>query len=122
MGIGTTVQTAVQAAFDVLDDMLTVVTYRAKSSGSATYNTTTGAVSESYTDYSVSGLLVRYQAKEIDNLAIQPTDQKLLIPVLDLSPTPKLNDVVVISSVSWQVVNFGKDPASAMWVIQLRLP
>jgi len=122
MGIGATVQSAVQSAFTVMDDMLTTVTYRAKSSGSATYNTTTGAVSESYTDYSVDGLLVRYQSQEVDNVAIQPTDQKLLVPALDLTPTPKLNDIVVISSVSWQVINFSKDPAGAMYIIQLRLP
>jgi len=122
MGIGTTVQTAVQAAFDILDDMLTTVTYRSKSSGSATYNTTTGAVSESYTSYSVAGLLVRYQSQEIDNVVIQPTDQKLLVPALDLAVVPKLNDVVVIGSVNWQVMNFSKDPAAAMYIIQIRLP
>lgn len=118
MGLKATIQSAVQSAFIAFGDIRTSVSYISK--GTATYNPTTGAVTSTDVTITISGILADYEINEIDNEAIILTDRKIMIPTADLSVTPKIEDTITISSITWQVINVGVDPADAMWTLQLR--
>jgi hypothetical protein len=77
------------------------VTYRQVSSG--TYNATTGAITETATDYSIKGVLEDVNKSEVNEL-VQANDKRLIIAAADLSITPSTADRIVISSVSHQII------------------
>jgi hypothetical protein len=77
------------------------VTYRQVSSG--TYNSTTGAITETATDYSIKGVLEDVNKSEVNEL-VQANDKRLIIAAADLSITPSTADRIVISSVSHQII------------------
>lgn len=109
---------AAQIIFTAMDDVKITVTYRVKTSS---YNTSTGKVTISHTDYVITNCIrVYFTAKEIDGLAIKPEDFKLLIPVDDLPVTPKIDDYVLIDSKNHNIIHYEKDPADAVWTIQVR--
>ena len=120
MGLQDAFKKAAQAAFTAAGDIKVSSTYRSYTSGSSTYDPAIGAVTAPYTDYTVSLIFTNYLAKEIDGSSILPTDQKAMIPVDDLTPTPKLNDVIIKNSVTWHIVNIAKDAADALYTFQIR--
>lgn len=115
-------QKAAEKAFAAAGDLRTTVTYRSKNSGSATYTPSTGAVSDSYSSYTIKVILADYTITERDGKTVLSTDRKAIIPVSKLTPTPKTNDIIVIDDVSWDVVGYKKDPADALYTIQIRKP
>jgi len=120
MGLKEVIQGTVKnAVFPALGNLKTTVTYRSK--GVVSY--VGGVVSSGDTDYTITNaVLVDFTTFEIDNVTILSTDRKLLIPSGSLTPTPKLTDSVVISSVEWQIHNMEIDPAEACWIFQIRKP
>lgn len=68
-----------------------------------TYNTTTGAITESTSDTTVRGVLQDINAREVNEL-IQAGDKRLMIAAADLAAAPSTADRVVISSVSHQII------------------
>jgi hypothetical protein len=77
------------------------LTYRRVASG--TYNATTGAVTETTTDYSLRGVLEDVNKREVNEL-IQANDKRLILAAADLAVTPNTADRVVISTVSHQII------------------
>ena len=77
------------------------VTVRIVTGGS--YNTTTGAITESESDSTVKGVLSDVSLREVNEL-IQAGDKRLLIAAAAVSTAPKTKDRVVISSVVHQVI------------------
>ena len=77
------------------------VTVRIVTGGS--YNTTTGAITESETDSTVKGVLSDVSLREVNEL-IQAGDKRLLIAAAAVSTAPETKDRVVISSVAHQVI------------------
>jgi hypothetical protein len=77
------------------------VTVRIVTGGS--YNTTTGAITESESDSTVKGVLSDISLKEVNEL-IQAGDKRLLIAAAAVGTAPKTKDRVVISSVVHQVI------------------
>jgi hypothetical protein len=77
------------------------VTVRIVTGGS--YNTTTGAITESESDSTVKGVLSDISLKEVNEL-IQAGDKRLLIAAAAVSTAPETKDRVVISSVVHQVI------------------
>ena len=67
------------------------------------YNTTTGAITESESDSTVKGVLSDISLKEVNEL-IQAGDKRLLIAAAAVSTAPETKDRVVISSVVHQVI------------------
>jgi hypothetical protein len=121
MGLKSVFQNAAKTIFTAFDDIPISVTYVSK--GDSTYNVATGvAVPSSETEYTVDGILEDYTAVEIDDITILSTDQKFLIPQLNLSPTPREQDEIVIDSITWQVIDIETDPAEALWIMQIRKP
>ena len=77
------------------------VTVRIVTGGS--YNTTTGAITESESDSTVKGVLSDISLKEVNEL-IQAGDKRLLIAAAAVDTAPETKDRVVISSVVHQVI------------------
>jgi hypothetical protein len=77
------------------------LTYRRVASG--TYNATTGAITETTTDYTVRGVLEDVNKREVNEL-IQASDKRLILAAADLAVTPNTADRVVISTVSHQII------------------
>jgi hypothetical protein len=77
------------------------VTVRIVTGGS--YNTTTGAITESESDSTVKGVLSDVSLKEVNEL-IQAGDKRLLIAAAAVGTAPETKDRVVISSVVHQVI------------------
>ena len=77
------------------------LTYRQVSSGA--YNATTGAITETTTDYTVRGVLEDVNKREVNEL-IQANDKRLILAAADLAVTPNTADRVVISTVSHQII------------------
>lgn len=121
MGLRETMQQAAVTAFNIAGNIKESVSYRSKTSN-PTYNPTTGAVSDPYTDYTVSMIFTKTKKEEIDNQAIMSNDEWALIPQLNLTPTPKENDLIIRNSISYNIVKIGTDPAGALWKLLIRRP
>lgn len=128
MGMKGAFKAAARAAFAAAGDIVTTVTYI--SNNGSSYDTSTGSVTPSTTSYTgIDAIPDSYSTREITNQpdisrsgnrAILPDDKKLYILVDDLTPTPKENDTVILSSENWTVIGKYKDPADALWQLQIR--
>ncbi|MHC5213943.1 MAG: hypothetical protein ACYSOO_05085 [Planctomycetota bacterium] len=80
-------------------------------------------VTEDDTSYTISGYLLEYTTEEVDDVAVLKTDRRLLMKVQAYPLiTPKIGDEITIDGEIWRVKNRYKDPADAIWDIQMRLP
>ena len=77
------------------------VTIQSVSLGS--YNPTTGTATETITSETVKGVLEDVNASEVNDL-VRGDDKKLTVAASALSAVPGLDDKVVISSVTHQIV------------------
>ena len=68
-----------------------------------TYNTTTGAVTETESDTAIKGVVQDVSLREVNEL-IQAGDKRLIVAATDLATTPETKDRVVISSVVHQII------------------
>jgi len=120
MGLAEDIQSAVSSGMKSLGTIRKQVTYH--STGTITYNTTTGQSVESG-DTDIENLDVTftsYKLEEIDGNIIHKEDKKALIPKLDLSVVPKETDYILHGSVRWDVQSKKIDPAEALWILQVR--
>ena len=67
------------------------------------YNTTTGAITETESDTTVKGVLSDVSLKEVNEL-IQAGDKRLLIAAAAVTTAPETKDRIVISSVVHQII------------------
>ena len=98
MALATSLQ---KVASQVIKKFGGTVTYRQVAGSS--YNTTTGAVTETETDTVIKGVLDVVNKQEVNEL-VQATDKKLIIAAADLTITPNLADRAVISGTVHQIV------------------
>ncbi len=77
------------------------VTFRSVASSS--YNTTTGAITETNTDTSIRGVLEDINLREVNEL-IEATDKKIQIAAASLSSTPTTKDKVIVGSVTYSII------------------
>jgi len=68
-----------------------------------TYNATTGTAVESVTTQTIKGVLENVNASEVNDL-VRGDDKKLTVAASALSAVPGLDDKVLISSVTHQIV------------------
>lgn len=122
MGLKDTIQKAAQTALKVVDDITVSVTF--ESVGSTSYDASSGIPTSTDSGHMVSMIFGAYSQQEIVQHQLRPTDVKATIAQLDLPVTPKMDDevwnVVANVTVAYDVVNIGKDPADAIWVLGLR--
>lgn len=67
------------------------------------YNTTTGAITESESDTTIKGVLSDVSLREVNEL-IQAGDKRLLIAASAVTTAPETKDRIVISSVVHQII------------------
>lgn len=122
MGLRDTFKDAALTAFNAVGDVAVSANYHAHAS--STYDTSAGTNVAAFT--TVAGVKVIFevfQLAKIDGTIIQPEDKLALIPVRHLSAiTPKLEDKLVVSGVTWAVKNVQADPAEAVYSLQVRRP
>jgi len=112
---------ATVTAFNALADIPESATYRSMDDDQAAYNPATGTVTEDYTDYTVSFVFTDPKSFETSNSSvIQSSDVWALVPTTNLTPTPKLIDVIIRADVEWNVIDIRPDPAGALWKILIR--
>lgn len=132
MGLQAAIQAATQAAFNPINDLLTAATYVVTSDQDDNYDPESGEVSDNTDSYSINVLLTDIQASEFEtakemkltkdpNLLLNNT-KKVMIPTLDLTPTPKVEDQITIEDVNWEVFRVAQDPAGALWELYIRKP
>ena len=122
MGLADVVQKAAKTAFKIIGNIPLICSYASK--GIAIYVPATGTYTSTDVDYAgLSILFEDYLSEEITAAGgvILATDQKASIPNLNLTPTPKITDVITDSnSQKWTVEAVGIDPARALWIFQTR--
>ena len=120
-------------AFNTFGNVQQACTYRSKTSASPTYTPSSGEVVDTYTDIPTTMIFTSFRSDEISNPGsnitnedtlneIRKTDMKAIVPSRRLPVTPKMNDIVILSSESWEVISVKQDPAGALWTFQLRKP
>ena len=77
------------------------VTIRQVTAGS--YNSTTGAITESTSDTTIKGVVSNIARNEVNDL-IESQDKRLTISAGDLTFAPTTKDRVVISSVEFKII------------------
>jgi hypothetical protein len=120
MGLQQLVKDAVVMAFDVIAD-LEKVTFNYKESDPS-YNETTGVVTDTESSCPVKMIISRWNAKQIDNLSILPTDMKAIMPVSKLSVTPNRHCTVTRNGIELDIEDIQTDPMEGAWIFQLRQP
>ena len=122
MGLADVIQKAAKTAFKVIGNIPLICSYSSK--GTATYVPAKGAYISAEINYAGLAILFEdYVAEEITAAGgvILATDQKASIPNLNLTPTPKIKDVITDSNnKKWTIENVGIDPARALWIFQVR--
>ena len=119
MSIKSVFKSAAQTIFTAFGDIPLSSTYT--SVGKKELRVHTGKVTSTDTDYtSVNIIYTKYSKSEIDGVNILSSHVKALIPFENLTPTPKKSDKITDSNGEvWGVVDWNKDPADALWIIQL---
>ncbi len=91
-----------KAASKTLSKLGGDVTIRQVTAGS--YNTTTGAITESTSDTTIKGALSNVSRNQVNDL-IESQDKILTISAGDLTFVPTTKDRVVISSVEFKIIS-----------------
>tara|TARA_R100001086_G_scaffold35601_1_gene16120 strand:+ start:121 stop:474 length:354 start_codon:yes stop_codon:yes gene_type:complete len=91
-----------KAASKTLSKLGGDVTIRQVTAGS--YNTTTGAITESTSDTTIKGVLDNVSRSQVNDL-IESQDKILTISANDLTFVPTTKDRVVISSVEFKIIS-----------------
>lgn len=119
MGLKETIASAVSAGFTALGNLIETVTYKAQ--GVSLYDTSTGTFTRVETSFSVSGIFVEYEKKEIDGAIVKVYDQKFLFQQALLTVKPKITDRLLrTDGRHWEVMAVAEDPAHATWELQMR--
>lgn len=121
MGLRNVAQKAAQSGIKAIGDLAVDAKYR--SFDSSTMNATTGKPVLRYHDYEdIKVTFANIHQRLVDGEHIRPEDRRVLIAKLDLSPTPKVRDVIERNSdrSTFEVKNVNTDPAEALWDLQVR--
>lgn len=112
---------AAAGAFNAIGDVAEAATLRR---AEVTYNTATGSGSTVNTDYQISqAVFTKFENFEVDKVMILSTDIKMLVQQSELTITPNIaSDIIIRASKYHNIVRVSQDPASVLWIIQLRAP
>lgn len=94
-------QSLEKVAGNVIDALGADVTIRYVTAGS--YNTTTGAITETTSDTAIKGVVQAISQREVNDL-IQASDKRLIVAAKELATAPETKDRVVISTVVHQII------------------
>ena len=94
-------QSLEKVAGNVIDALGADVTIRYVTAG--TYNTTTGAITETTSDTAIKGVVEAISQREVNDL-VQASDKRLIVAAKELATAPETKDRVVISTVVHQII------------------
>ncbi len=119
MGLAGTIRKAVDSGFKSLGDLKKTVSHIR--TGSPVYDPDTGGETGTVetTQSNIEAVVTSYKNFEINGSQIVAGDRKVLIPVNSLTVGPVVNDKIEFDGVRYQVKNVGKDPADALYIIQV---
>lgn len=120
MGLKTAIQSATKAGVVALGDLKKPCIYIQVKPGA--YDATVGAESDITNKITLANdiTLVRFKKSEVDDEEVLKTDWKGLVLQSDLHFRPNKGDRLEIERRIYRVVEFSEDPASALWIIQIR--
>lgn len=115
MGLRDDIQADVAEAFDAdLSDA--VRDFNGSREEAGEYDPATGETTTTLVEYEGRGVFGGYDAQEIDGQHILQTDRKLTALQNEVTGTPEVGDDVN----GFEVMHVGQDPASSIWILQLR--
>lgn len=128
MGMRDEIQQELAAAFDAEDELSDAVdTFTCTRKVLVSSNPVTGV--DQYNEYVYSGrgvLFGSYLKDMVKPIDYRATDSKAMLLQNEVVSSggvlvePDVNDIWVIKGGNYRVVSYGKDPADATWVAQLR--
>ena len=118
MALQTTIQNAAASAKSATLNLWSDVTFKAIAKSS--YDTATGAVTNTITSSSIKSLIEEYTESQVDGENVKISDLKATILQTDLSGTPDTTDILTYSSKDYDIIKVKQDPANAIWELQLR--
>jgi len=104
---------AAKSLFTVFSDCAESVTY--KSAGSATYDPSTGTVTEAATAVSLKAISLSTNQRDRLGDHVNDARQLFLILAADLGVTPKIGDLIVVGTITKKVVDVLSDPIKCVW-------
>ena len=133
MGLLDAIQAATKAAFAPIEDITVSVNYLSMADQVDSYVPASGIIHSTATTYSGINMLmtdisseemttIRDRYRDNDANLNLSTTKKMLVPALDLTPTPRVGDKLTISSVNWDIFDVETDPATALWTLFVRKP
>lgn len=101
----------------LLDATLTVVT-----PGTRTVGNLTGGTQPTTTTHTAKGFLEDYEDAQVDGTIVQRGDRACILIANSIAPTaiPTTGDRVNIESEDFNIVNVKRDPAAAIYTMQVR--
>ena len=119
MSIGVKIKRSVAKAFDKLSDAQTSIIYTHV--GTASYDPSTGAVTNSEVQYTVDGLLTRFKSEELESGEVHARDRKFTVLQDKLGFEPNFGaDYVTIDGIDYVILNGTQDPYKIIWSMHLR--
>lgn len=121
MGLAESVRGAVKAGFKALGNIAVSATYKRWTTAGTT-DSMGGYGAATYTDTTITGLKSGYSSREVaaSGGLISPGDCKFMIQASSLTTAPNTKDRVTLGGVTYDMVNFRTDPATATYTLQLR--
>lgn len=123
MGLKNTFQTAAQTVLAAFGDVGETASLFKASSDKPVYNPLTASPATAGTSYTISQVMYyNFAVKQIDNEKVLPTDEIAMIPSLNITVIPEVDDIITKADTSeWKIVNLlPTDPAKALWLCHIR--
>lgn len=124
MGLKSAIQAGAKAGFSAIGDVKVKGIYYEYDPGD--YDPSVGDSTDIKDGIEIANdvILAKYKSNEVDDEEVFKTDQKALILQVDLFNEPKKNAKLLLGNPFlkdyWRIIDVGKDPASAMWILQIR--
>lgn len=121
MGLADTLNSLVQTAIKITDDLRTSVDYVQVTLGS--YDPITDVVSKTETTTTVLAILTREKEAENDFIVPDSNTQFCLIAALDIpGVVPDVDDYLIIDGQIWEIMGKPTVTGNSLWKLKIRLP
>jgi len=107
----------------LIDDIGKTVTLRKEGNDADNYDPATGVMTNSTTDYSTKAMLLNYRDNQFDGEIIRRGDRKAVLKAKGLAVVPEPQDLIVIGSSEWRIVNvrqIEESDTDVVYICQLR--
>lgn len=119
MSLRALLQSAVHTAIEAIGDLSTLITYIDKSD--EVYDPATGVLTANDVTYeNVLSAVVSFQDDEVDGAIVEKTDRKVIFSSLDLTITPRNQDIIMIDGIEWNIRRILSPVSNVMHVLHIR--